>query len=215
MSTSSSSPSSKSTTHSTQSKQARETDRTDLLAEIFSSQVRADVLSWMMSRRDTGYSLTDLSRALGLAVSSVQHEVYKLERLGILLGRRDGSSRRYRLTLGDPLTQALESLVIASIGVDTAFRTALQGTDGLDWATLATASPDAVEGATLVLVGDLELSGLASLQERVSGILGIDPAALSMSFFSNDLWRQHQQDGHPLVDRLRSLVIIANYGEIA
>jgi DNA-binding transcriptional ArsR family regulator len=187
------------------SKQPRATERADLLAEIFSSQVRADVLGWMVPRRDTGYSLTDLSRSLGLAVSSVQHEVYKLERLGILLGRRDGSSRRYRLTLNDPLTIALERLVVTSIGIAQAFRTAMQDTGGLEWATLAASSADGREGATLVLVGDLELDG----------ILGIDPASVSMSFFSNELWRQHQMDGHPLVERLKSLIIIANYGETA
>jgi DNA-binding transcriptional ArsR family regulator len=197
------------------SKQSRATDRDDLLAEIFSSQVRADVLGWMVVRRDAGYSLTELARALGLAVSSVQHEVYKLERLGILIGRRDGSSRRYRLTLDDPLTIALERLVVTSIGVGQSFRTALQDTDGLEWATLAAASADGREGATLVLVGDLELDGLANLQERVSGILGIDPVAVSMSFFSNELWRQHQRDGHPLIDRLRNLTVIASYGETA
>jgi DNA-binding transcriptional ArsR family regulator len=197
------------------SKQSRATDRDDLLAEIFSSQVRADVLGWMVARRDAGYSLTELARALGLAVSSVQHEVYKLERLGILIGRRHGSSRRYRLTLDDPLTIALERLVVTSIGVGQSFRTALQDTDGLEWATLAAASADGREGATLVLVGDLELDGLASLQERVSGILGIDPVAVSMSFFSNELWRQHRRDGHPLIDRLRNLTVIASYGETA
>jgi DNA-binding transcriptional ArsR family regulator len=196
-------------------KQARGSGQIDVLGGIFSSQVRADVLSWMFSRRDVAASLTELSRALGLAVSSVQHEVYKLERLGILRGRREGSSRRYRLTLEFPLTRALEHLVITAIGLNAAVSSALRDTNGLDWAILAATSADGRDGATLVLVGDLDLSDLADLQERIAGILAIPPEQLSMSFFSGELWRQHRIDGHPLVERLKHLTPIASYGDIA
>ena len=65
------------------------------LAELFSSKVRAAVLGHLLPRPRQAFGLTDLSRALGLPVSSLQHECYKLERVGVLAAARDGSVRRY------------------------------------------------------------------------------------------------------------------------
>ena len=57
---------------------------TDLLAELFSSKVRAAALGVFLPRPHCWFSLTELSRLLGLPVSSLQHECYKLARLGLL-----------------------------------------------------------------------------------------------------------------------------------
>jgi DNA-binding IclR family transcriptional regulator len=68
----------------------------DPLAELFSSRVRSAVLTLVLPRPHLGFSLTDLSRRLGLPVSSLQHECYKLTRLGLLRDERVGNARLYR-----------------------------------------------------------------------------------------------------------------------
>lgn len=185
------------------------------LAELFSSQVRAEVLVWMFGRREHAHSLTELARALGLAVSSVQHEIYKLERLGILVGRRDGASRRYRLNMDDPLTQALEQLVLTTVDQEITLRLALAEIEGLEWATVAASRDDGSAGIVLVLVGDIDLGGLAAIQEKIASILVVEPRNVATSFYSPDVWRQHQADGNSLVQRLKTMKILAVYGEIA
>jgi DNA-binding IclR family transcriptional regulator len=77
------------------------------LVELFSSRVRAAVLALVLPRPHLGFSLTDLSRRLGLPVSSVQHECYKLTRLGLLRDERVGNARLYR---PDPTWPLLEPL---------------------------------------------------------------------------------------------------------
>ena len=67
---------------------ASRTRALSLLGEVFSSKVRASLLAWIVPRLDTRFSLTELSRELGMPISSLQHECYKLERLGVLKGRR-------------------------------------------------------------------------------------------------------------------------------
>lgn len=187
---------------------------TDFLAELFSSQVRAAVLAHMVPRQGAAFSLTELSRSLDLAVSSVQHECYKLERLGILVGRREGSSRRYRLSADHPLTAPLQRLVVTALGLETCFQAALSDAEGLIEAILASPGTGDATGVDLVLIGDLELEGLAPIQERIATILGIDGSNVAMSFFSRPRWQAHQEDGHPLVARLETLTTLATYGEI-
>jgi DNA-binding transcriptional ArsR family regulator len=183
------------------------------LAEVFSSQVRAEVLTWMFGRKEKAHSLTELSRALGLAVSSVQHEMYKLERLGILVGRREGASRRYRLTVDDPMTQALEHLVRTAVDAETLIRLALANTDGLEWGTVAANASDELSGIVLVLVGEIDLGGLVAIQERIASILDVEPGDVSTSFYSPEVWQQHQADGNTIVQRLKTMRALATYGE--
>ena len=191
------------------------TSKRSRLAEVFSSQVRAEVLTWMFARKDAAHSLTELARSLGLAVSSVQHEVYKLERIGILVGRRDGVSRRYRLTVDDPLTQALELLVRTEVGIEATLQIALAETPGLVWSTVAANPGDVVSGVELVLVGEIDLGGLAAIQERIASVLGVQPREVETSFYTPAVWQQHQLDGHALVEQLKSMNTLAVYGETA
>src|SRR5215213_9148897 len=88
----------------------------DLLEELFSSRVRAAVLCQILPRPHLGFSLTEFSRVLGLPISSLQHECYKLERLGVLAGRREGNARRYRVDPTCPLHAPLTALVLAALG---------------------------------------------------------------------------------------------------
>ena len=89
---------------------------TDLLAELFSSKVRAAVLGMLLPRPHRWFSLTELSRSLGLPVSSLQHECYKLARVGLLHDQRSGNVRRYAPDPAFPLLRPLTALVLAPKG---------------------------------------------------------------------------------------------------
>jgi len=81
----------------------------ELLSELFSSKVRAAVLGHVLPRPQVALSLTEFSRLLDLPISSLQHECYKLERIGIineLTNRQRGrvfSYSRYVEILGSEL----------------------------------------------------------------------------------------------------------------
>src|SRR3954467_3651237 len=106
----------------------------DPLAELFSSRVRAAVLTLVLSRPHVGFSLTDLSRRLGLPVSSLQHECYKLTRLGLLRDERVGNARLYRPDPTWPLRELLTALIVRAVPLEEALRGAVEGVPGLDGA---------------------------------------------------------------------------------
>src|SRR4051795_12092766 len=109
----------------------------ELLSELFSSKVRAAVLGYMLPRPQVAVSLTEFSRILGLPISSLQHECYKLERVGVIKGKREGNSRRYRVNPACPVLPELTALVVKGIGEDQALRAALEDIPGLEAAFLA------------------------------------------------------------------------------
>lgn len=174
-----------------------------LLGEVLSSKVRASLLGWVVPRLDTGFSLTELSRDLGAPISSLQHECYKLERLGVLKGRREGASRRYHVQLDHHLSRPLISLVIATLGLETVLREAIADCGRVDVSVIA--GPEPLSGSDLLVlavIGNVNLEGLARAQRRVSMVLGIDPDRLELAYFQRENGERDDIAMHPLVQRL-------------
>jgi hypothetical protein len=179
----------------------------EILAELFSSKVRAAVLGQMLTRPHLRYSLTDLSHVLGMPISSLQHECYKLERIGVLLARRDGSARRYRVDQTCPVWRELTSLVVAAIGQEESLRATLQGVPGLEAAFIARTLPmTPTEGdlqgvgvgpIPLVLIGEVPLEEIDAAQERVASILGIPAGKIEAVFYRPGDWRSRLEQRSP------------------
>ena len=188
---------------------------TDLLAEIFSSRVRAAVLSHLLPRPHLGFSLTDLSRRLSLPISSLQHECYKLERIGLLIARRSGNARLYRVDSRCVLLGPLTTLVVAAVGSDAALRGAIDGVAGLELVFVTGA--DADTDGRLVVVGDLPLETLESLTARAEAALGRAPNTLEVAFFQPDDWRTRIAQHNPYVWELltgpRRMLLETNAGD--
>ncbi|MGC4108074.1 MAG: helix-turn-helix domain-containing protein [Thermomicrobiales bacterium] len=186
-------------------------DPAAMLAGVLSSKVRAAVLTWLVARQDAAWSLTEIARGVGMAISSVQHECYKLEGLGVLAGRPVHGSRRYTLDRAFPPTEPLIHLVYAAWGFPALASAALSdltgdsGTDdALREASLRYRGPSVGE-ATLVLVGDISLDLLAAAQTRIARLLDIEPDALDVAFFRADQWSARMDERDPLVTRLLDL----------
>ncbi|MGB3331013.1 MAG: hypothetical protein WBA46_18760 [Thermomicrobiales bacterium] len=180
-------------------------DPATLLAGLLSSKVRAAVLTWLVARQDAAWSLTEIARGVGMAISSVQHECYKLEGLDILTGTPVHGSRRYALNRAFPPTEPLMHLVYAAWGFPSLAAAALADLgDDLQEASLRYRGQSAQE-ATLVLIGDVSLDLLATAQTRIALLLDLVPDALDVAFFQPAQWSARVDDRDPLVARLLDL----------
>lgn len=165
----------------------------EFLAELFASKVRAAVLGQIVPRPHRGFSLTELSRTLELPISSLQHECYKLERLGVLRSAREGASRRYTINRRGPSSAELAALVVSAIGQEEALKAALEQVEGLESAFLAAKLPleadQGVSAIPLVLIGEIPLEEIDSAQERVAYLLGVPPSRVEAVFYLPADWR--------------------------
>jgi DNA-binding transcriptional ArsR family regulator len=184
------------------------------LGEVLSSRVRATLLAWATPRLETRFSLTELARETGVAISSLQHECYKLERLGVLEGRREGTSRRYAVVLGHPLTRPLLNLVIATIGLEAVLQDAVADAGAIDLALIAGPNPNVVgEDLLLVLIGEADLEGLERALQRVALLLATDLDRFEIAYFQRADWESRGQGAHPLLSRLEGRPIQRITGE--
>lgn len=84
---------------------------------IFRSAGQARLLARLMiGARDEWRSLTDLARSVDLAVSSVQREVERLTRSGLVESQRVGNVRRVRANRSSPFFPELRGLVAKAFG---------------------------------------------------------------------------------------------------
>lgn len=170
----------------------------NLLGELFSSRVRAAVLSYLLARPHREFGLSELSRVLGLPVSSLQHECYKLVRIGVLADRREGAGRHYRPNGRSPLLTPLTALVLRVLGPE-ALAAAAEGIAEIDLAFL-TGDLDGAIPATLVVVGGLDVEALDGLLSRVSAVLAaLERPPPELAFFPPAEWRRRLDRDDPLV----------------
>lgn len=165
----------------------------DLLAELFSSRIRAAVLAHLLPRPHIGLSLTDLARRLDLPISSLQHECYKLTRLGVLRDQRSGASRLYRPDPDWPLLPALTSLVGGAIEIQAAIAGAVETVSGLTQAVVAGELPPRrdTDLVYLILVGDLSIEDVDAIFGRAAALFAalVPPHQLELAFFRADDWQ--------------------------
>ena len=185
----------------------------DALAELFSSKVRAAVLAHLLPRPHLGFGLTDLSRELGLPISSLQHEFYKLSRIGVLRDARDGAVRRYRPNPGFHLLEPLTAMVLRDLDLAAGLRAAAGGVGGLDLA-FATAPTNPGVPPSIAIVGLLEVEALDALLVRAVAVYAAHGRPTpELAYFPPAEWQARVRAGNPLVRSLLESPRIALSGE--
>jgi hypothetical protein len=175
------------------------------LAELFSSRVRTAVLELVLARPHLRFSLTELSRRLGLPVSSLQHECYKLTRLGLLRDERVGNARLYGPDAAWSLLEPLTALTVRAMPLVAALRGAVEGVPGIDcaWVSGDLGSPEApVYVAVVGNLGVEELDGVFA-RCRVALVPVVGPSRIELAYFRPADWEARLVRADPFTMALR------------
>ena len=182
---------------------------TDLLAELFSSKVRAAVLGTLLPRPHLWFSLTELSRLLGLPVSSLQHECYKLARIGLLHDQRSGNVRRYSPEPRFPLLQPLTALVLASMPLSESLPAAAEGVSGIEQAWVTGEPGTRHARPFLVVIGTLGIEDLDALFERSrAAATAAGTGDIELAYYPSAEWARRLASSDPFVTSLQSDVTV-------
>jgi hypothetical protein len=153
--------------------------------------VRAAVLALVLPRPHLRFTLTELSRRLGLPVSSLQHECYKLTRLGLLHDERVGNARLYRPDPRWPLQESLTALVVQAMPIEEALQGAIEGVSGIDAAWVYGDLESLSTPVYVVIVGKLDVEALDGVFDRCRVALvsvgGMD--RVELAYFRPTDWR--------------------------
>jgi hypothetical protein len=182
---------------------------TDLLAELFSSKVRAAVLGMLLPRPHCWFSLTELSRTLGLPVSSLQHECYKLARVGLLHDQRSGNVRRYSPDPAFPLLKPLTALVLASMPLAESLAAAAEGMTGVERGWLTGEPSGRHARPFFVVIGTLNIETLDALFERArAAVAAAGTGDIELAYYPTTEWARRLASHDPFVTSLHADVAV-------
>jgi hypothetical protein len=175
----------------------------DILAELFSSRMRSTVLSFLLPRPHLAFSLTEMSRRLGLPISSLQHECYKLVRTGVLADTKTGNVRRYRPNTTFPLLEPLTALVLRALPVEEALAAALEDVPAIDACWIAGGGSLAADASYVVMVGSGSVEIIDEVFARIVRVLETDGArSAELAFFRVDEWQARLASGDAFAKHL-------------
>ena len=182
---------------------------TDLLAELFSSKVRAAVLGMLLPRPHCWFSLTELSRSLGLPVSSLQHECYKLARVGLLHDQRTGNVRRYAPDPAFPLLKPLTALVLAAVPLLDSLPAAAEGMTGIEQGWLTSEPGERYARPFLVVIGNLGIEDLDALFERARvAVAAAGTGDIELAYYPSTEWARRLASHDPFAASLQADVAV-------
>jgi DNA-binding transcriptional ArsR family regulator len=144
------------------------------LAEILSSNSRAEVFRLLFGVADIELHNRELERRSGLSESAVRHELIRLTRLGLVVRREDGNRVYYRADKRHPLFPEIHNLVLKTTGLVEVLRTALEK-EAIDVAfvfgSVARGGQVATSDVDLMVIGEIGLRRLSGLlhacEERI------------------------------------------------
>lgn len=142
-----------------------------------------------------GESIAELARQLDADPATVQREVERLERSGILASSRVGRTRVVRVDAGSPVYAELRALVLKALGPAPALARRLAQVEGVreayifgSWARRAAGEPGPLpRDIDLVVVGDADPNAVYAAAREVEDDLGVE---INPIVVTDDEWRQ-------------------------
>ncbi len=138
-----------------------------MLAELFSSRVRARVLAAFFLSPGERHNAWELTQSLGEYYSAVWKELVRLERLGILNSEQHGNSKDYQVNRDCPIAPELRSIVLKTEGIGLVLTKKLQEMGNVNQAFIygsyASAEADARSDLDLMIIGEVNLDQLAQV----------------------------------------------------
>ena len=158
------------------------------LVDIVSSRVKAEILRLLFGLNQPELHLRELARQSGLSLGTVQQEVRRLTRVGIVSARKDGNRVYYRGNADHPVYRDLCSLVLKTDGLAGVLRRALEGPEisvAFVFGSVARGDTSATSDVDLMVIGQASLRKLTSLLSGVGQRVGreINPHVMTPEEF--------------------------------
>ena len=173
-------------------------ERMNILSEILSSKVRAEVLRLLFGLNDNALHVRAIERRSGFAIGTIQTEMKKLYKLNLVLKKRDGNRLYYRANRQHPIFFELHSLVVKTVGLLDVLKNALEGEKTIRSAFIFGSIAEGLEKADsdidLMVIGEIGLRSLSLLMQGLAEDFGreINPYVLSpKEFTTRILEREH------------------------
>ena len=194
------------------------TAQSNSLAQILSSNVKAEVFRLLFGLEGQPLHVRELERRSGLAIGTVRQELERLTKLGLIVSHMDGNRRYYTAREDHPLYPEIRGLVLKTSGLADVLRRALQKEKRIDVAfifgSLAQAREQAHSDLDLLVIGDI---GLRDVSKLLGGIADKVGREINPKVFRPDEFRRRKRTSDHFLSRVLAeprIFVIGNENEL-
>lgn len=141
-----------------------------MLEELVISQVRVDILKFMLPQPEESYHIRALVRAVDTEINAVRRELKRLHKIGLLRKRPSGNRIYYSVDTASPYYPELLSLVAKEDGIGKEIIDSAKKLGNIKYAILARAFSRGLERSVLdvdlFIVGEANLDQLGQLVKK-------------------------------------------------
>jgi predicted nucleotidyltransferase len=160
----------------------------NILAEILSSRVRAEIFRILFGTDMQEYHLRGIQRRAKLAIGTVQQETTKLEKLELIIKQQDGNRTYYKANKAHPLYREIHNLVLKTVGLTEILRTSLS-IDAIKFAfvfgSFATGTEKSESDIDVFIIGEISLRTVSKVLKEPGLKIGreINPHIMTVKEF--------------------------------
>lgn len=171
-----------------------------MLKSLFSSSIRADVLSLLLNSPDEQFYIREIAELLRKNPSGVKRELDNLEKMGIVMSEKVANLKYFRANKDSPLFSELKNLITKSLGLPGALKAVLRAS-GAKTAFLygPYAEGDDVNTVDLFVIG-----ALSSLTKELKDIERRFDRKINCALIDEDEYKKKKKKGDANLKRLLS-----------
>ncbi len=159
------------------------------LATILSSNTRAEFFRLLFGLNQKEYYLREIEKHSGLTIRTIQQEAYKLEKLNLILKRKDGNRIYYSANKNHPLFNDIHQMVLKTSGLVDILESSLVDNEiqyAFVFGSISSGNEKSDSDVDLFIIGDLGLRSLSKLLKKPAGIIGreINPHIMTSEEFT-------------------------------
>jgi predicted nucleotidyltransferase len=176
------------------------------LERLLGSKGRARLLAIFATHPTEEFYAQRLTAMARLAETSVRYELPRLERLGLLISRREGREKHYRINDRHPLFPELKQMVYKTIGLGEALREAIGGVAGVNaafiYGSVAKGDERPTSDIDLFVLGKPDQTQLATALREAEGRLRRE---INLVIMGEEEWQRRRKSKESFaVELLRS-----------
>lgn len=171
-----------------------------MLKSLFSSSVRADVLSLLLNSPDEQFYIREIAELLRKNPSGVKRELDNLEKMGIVISEKVANLKYFRADKDSPLFSELKNLITKSLGLPGALKAVLRASG----AKAAFLYGPYAEGDDVSTVNLFVIGALLSLTKELKNIERRFDRKINCTIIDEDEYRIKKKKGDANLKRFLS-----------
>lgn len=161
------------------------------LAQLLSSQVRAEIFRLLFNGNKAEIHLRDLQRKSGFSIGTIQQEVENLKNLDLIVPERDGNRLYYTANSAHPLYKDICVLVQKTSGVAEKLKEVLNSIKGIECAfifgSFAKGQEKSHSDIDLIVIGEV---GLRTLSSKFKVLTEQTEREINPHIYSTKTWKE-------------------------